>query len=77
MATTALKVKSENFDSKIVQIEDGLFTHVELGANVQEVATGVTANRHGKHHSNVVLLVPRSCNLLQLLVVEIGRVVLN
>jgi len=77
VATTALEVKPENFDTKIVQVKDGLFAHVKLGADVEEVAAGVTANRHGEHHSDIVLLVLCSGDLLKFFVVKIGRVVLN
>ena len=77
MATTALEVKPENFDTEIVQIKDGLFAHVELGSDVEEVTAGVTAYRHGEHHSDIVLLVFCSGDLLKFFVVEIGRVVLN
>ena len=57
MATRALEVKSVDFDSEIVHVEASFFSHVEFGADVQEVATGVAPHAHRQHHSNIILFV--------------------
>jgi hypothetical protein len=57
MATRALKVKSENLDTEVVHVEARFFSHVEFGADVQEVTASVAPDTHRQHHSNIVLFV--------------------
>jgi len=57
MATRALKVKSEDFDSEVVHVQAGFFSHVEFGTDVEEVAASVAPHTHWEHHSNIVLFV--------------------
>jgi hypothetical protein len=76
MASRALEVKSEYFDAQVVLVETGLFTHVKLCTDVEKVAAGIASNTHGQHHPDVVLLVSRPNDFLELGVIKIRRVIL-
>ena len=44
MTSAAFEVKSKYFNPKIVFVEHGLFSHVELSSYVKKVTTSVTAD---------------------------------
>lgn len=76
MAACALEVESVDLYPKVVDVLAGFLTHVELCSNVQEIATGVTADTHGQHHSHTVLLSCSPRNFGEFGWIEIGWIIL-
>lgn len=49
VAVGALEVKAEDLDAKVSLLIADFHTHVELGANVEVIGTGITTQTHGQH----------------------------
>ena len=67
----ALEVETKNLDTEVIDILTSLFSHIELGTNIQEVTAGIAPDTHRQHHSDIVLFVPRPMGFFKLRRVKI------
>ena len=77
IAVGAFEVEPEDFDSQVGLLVTDFHTHVEFGANVEIVSTGVAPKGHRQHvpHHHEFVFAPSS--LYNALVVEVFGEILD
>jgi hypothetical protein len=74
---SAFEVEAINSNAEVIFIQTGFLSHVELCANIKIIAAGGTTQTHGKHHTNIILLIFGTLVLNKTIRIEIWGVIFD